>query len=76
VGLRIEKRNNGSTNNDYEIFLRLLTKIKGLNLPQPLYKYNFYNTSNLNTEGITDLQNRNRELLEKHYIKLFESLIH
>ncbi len=76
VGLRIEKRDNRSTNNDYEIFLRLLTQIKGLNLSEPLYIYNFYNTSNLNTEGITDLQNRNRELLEKHYIELFENLIH
>lgn len=75
IGLRNEKRKNGSTNNDYEFFLRLLTKFKGLNISKPLYTYNYYDNSNLNTEGVTDIQSKNRKLLEKKYIQIFKKLL-
>jgi glycosyltransferase involved in cell wall biosynthesis len=70
IGKRLEKRNNNSTNNDYEFLLRILSNGKGITIPDIVYIYYSRKTGMLSRFGQTDKQNTDRIDLEKKYIEI------
>lgn len=70
IGKRLEKRNNNSTNNDYEFLLRILANCKGITIPDIVYIYYSRKSGMLSRYGQTDKQNIDRVELEKRYIEI------
>ncbi len=70
IGKRLEKRNNNSTNNDYEFLLRILSNSKGITIPDIVYIYYSRKSGMLSRFGQTNKQNIDRVELEKRYIEI------